>query len=137
MKEQSSLSRRATEALRRLAGREPPQGPELQFGARPEEGLICLECSQVNPSTANFCSQCGQHLQMPIDRDIEGYLRAVDLLRSGELSASDVRDLLERLRREYAFYTAGTRYSVFGSLEPDTPAREEGTFPDVQPEAGY
>jgi ribosomal protein L40E len=135
MKEQSSLSRRATEALRRLAGREPSQSPEPLLGSRPEEGLICLECSQLNPSTASFCRQCGQPLQMPIDRDIKGYLRAVDLLRSGELSASDVRDLLEGLRREYTFYTAGTRYSVFGPLEPGTPAWEEGSISDAQREA--
>jgi hypothetical protein len=65
-----------------------------------------------------------------MDDDLGGYLRAVDLLRSGELSASDVRDLLEGLRREYAFYTAGTRYSVFGPLEPGIPANEEGSTPD-------
>jgi hypothetical protein len=61
--------------------------------------------------------------------EMEGYLRAADLLRSGELSETDVADLLEGLRREYAFYTAGTRYSVFGPLEPRTLAREEGSIP--------
>ncbi len=112
MSERPSLSRRAAEALRRVSGREPPPR-KAAFPPRPEEGLVCLACGQVNPHTANFCNQCGQNLEVPVGGDMQGYLRAVDLLRSGELSETEMHDLLERLQRECAFYTAGTRYSVF------------------------
>jgi hypothetical protein len=118
-----SLSDRAKETLRRLAGQNRLQHSEELLGAPPDEGLICLSCSHVNPSTATYCSQCGQNLEVPVGGNVDGYLQAVDLLRSGELSEADVNELLERLQQEVAFYTAGTRYSVFGQKSSQAPGQ--------------
>jgi hypothetical protein len=120
MSEEPALSRRAAEAVRRLGGEETPNPRELP-GALPVPALICLGCGQVNPNPATYCNQCGHSLEVPVGGNADGYVRAVDLLRSGELAEAEVHDLLERLQRECAFYTAGTRYSVFGPQAPSTP----------------
>jgi hypothetical protein len=50
---------------------------------------------------------------VPMGTLSEGYLTAVELLRNGQLAPDQVQALLADLQRVQAFYTAGTKYSVF------------------------
>lgn len=99
MQDETPLSPAASGDLAHIAGRE----------------IICLECGYLNPLGAWQCEACNTQLLVPSPWSgvSDSYLTAVDLLRSGELDASQIRELLDNLRQTQSFYVAGTKYSVF------------------------
>jgi hypothetical protein len=104
MTEERSLSPRAADDLRRISSDE----------ALPLEEIICLECGKLNSLDVWSCVACGAQLMLPWGEISDGYLTALDLLRSGKLSSSGLRELLDSVRVTQSLYMAGTRYSVFG-----------------------
>ena len=96
----ANLSPEATEDLGHIAG-------DLQE-------YVCLACGHLNPCQAQTCAACGAQMQIPWDGIGESYLTALDLVRAGQLSTGELRELLDNLPKVQSFYTAGTRYSVFG-----------------------
>ncbi len=108
MTDDESLSPEAARDLRRItAGGDPAL-----------TDTICLECGHLNPIDAWTCMACEARLMVPWGTISDGYLTALDLLRDGELEATEVRDLLDNLRRTQSLYMAGTKYSVFGKHPP-------------------
>ena len=78
--------------------------------------LICLKCGHINAPEDWRCQDCDSQLRIPMGEDMGGYIKAADLLRSGQLTAEQLAELLDRLKQDYAYYMAGTLYSVFGPV---------------------
>ncbi|MBU1878732.1 MAG: glycosyltransferase family 39 protein, partial [Chloroflexi bacterium] len=111
------LSPRVAAELARILDTDIPATPRARWMSQYSlkvDALICLECGHVNPNDVVECAQCGEPLSLPCGPDGSAYLTATDLLRAGELSPAQVRDLLGKIAQGYSFYTAGTRYAVFG-----------------------
>ena len=103
MSDDALLSAEAAADRRRIAAGEPQPTPET----------ICLDCGHLNSPEAVNCAACHAGLMVPMGTLSEGYLTAVELLRSGQLAPNQVQALLADLQRVQALYTAGTKYSVF------------------------
>ena len=92
----------------------PEAAEDLGHIAADLQAYICLACGHLNSLSTETCAACGTTMQVPWGEITDSYLSAVDLLRNEQVSSDQLADLMACLRRVQSFYTAGTRYSVFG-----------------------
>ncbi len=84
----------------------PPSQPRLHPFAQFRQ---CLACGRANQPRDRFCRNCG--------RPLESVMPAVtleDLVAQGRLAPEQAQELRETILSHQRYYTAGTRYGVFG-----------------------